>query len=907
MRRSVMSVALALTFAVGVVNQATAQPRPAGVMPAAAKLPSGWTYSGNQLTWTAGQRVPVGDAAVEFYSGAEFLGRPTPSRDGRSFRLSLDQGAELKDLRVSAGGRALTADGERAPARTGRHRPSERSAPKLPTATLDPGKPGPYRTSTGEYTLNDVALPGMRATIEMKGVVVAPVGATGKRPLALFLHGRHDTCFNPKTGATDWLWPCAEGFRSIPSDRGYLQAQKLLASQGYDTVSISANGINGQDVHGDSGAQARSSLVRLHLGHWAAWSAGRRASAPAVIAKAPRADMSKVLLIGHSRGGEGVNRAAMDSLTPPPADQDGYHGKVAWTIGGTVLIGPTAFGQNPAPDVPSATILPGCDGDVADLQGQMYVDATRGLERGKALHSAIYVEGANHNYFNTEWTPGQAQAPAGDDAGDETDGLCGPSAPGRLTAAQQQDVGATYIATAARLFIAGDDRARPLLDGSTARPTSAAPAIVHTHAVGANRRPVVVPDERTTVTGDGAELCSGVSEQNGCAIEQSDEQWFSPSPHFASFAFFESVGRYAIHAKWSAAGTPITIRPAAAARVKNAEQLALRIIVPPNSTGTTLRVRATTPAGKHTVLGEVKIDGLPGNHANAAYWGQEVRVPLKGFTGSIAALDLVPVSGNGEAWLIDAWTWRPGTPSPSTGSAPPRIDIGSLTVSEGNSGTRTYEVPVKVNGTGSGAYRLFLRDADTGESISRVQSFKPGQAPVTIRFSVTGNTLYGDTMEDQFGVKAVRNSMVGGYIGGLVVRNDDPMPELTFEPVADRVKEGQTLSWRVHASAGSQDGFDFFAEFQSPEAGTELTSTDVDPVWFEGAAWDESPEPSRPLSRTTASLYAFLEPSDVTGEFTIPTVSDAVTEPDRHVQLRVTMMTYDGEMRIGTLTGTVTD
>ena len=67
----------------------------------------------------------------------------------------------------------------------------------------------------------------------------------------------------------------------------------------------------------------------------------------------------------------------MDSLTPPPAAQDGYHGKVRWTIRGVLLIGPTIFGHNPVPDVPSATILPGCDGDVSDLQGQMYVDATR--------------------------------------------------------------------------------------------------------------------------------------------------------------------------------------------------------------------------------------------------------------------------------------------------------------------------------------------------------------------------------------------------------------------------------------------------------------------------------------------------------------------------------------------------
>ncbi len=91
-------------------------------------------------------------------------------------------------------------------------------------------------------------------------------------------------------------------------------------------------------------------------------------------------------------------------------------------------------------DVPSATILPGCDGDVSDLQGEVYVDGTRGVSKGTALHSAVYVEGADHNFFNTEWTPGQAEAPASDDFyddPDQRDPVCSPGAATRLTADQQ--------------------------------------------------------------------------------------------------------------------------------------------------------------------------------------------------------------------------------------------------------------------------------------------------------------------------------------------------------------------------------------------------------------------------------------------------------------------------------------
>ncbi|MGO4431659.1 hypothetical protein AB4Z54_75925, partial [Streptomyces sp. MCAF7] len=112
------------------------------------------------------------------------------------------------------------------------------------------------------------------------------------------------------------------------------------------------------------------------------------------------------------------------------------------------------------------------------------------ISRGTALHSAVYMVGANHNYFNSEWTPGEAVAPARDDFGtdpEQPDPVCTPGAATRLTAAQQHKAGATYIAAAARLFVAGDDGVRPLLDGSGKRAPSADPARVLTHAVGGRR------------------------------------------------------------------------------------------------------------------------------------------------------------------------------------------------------------------------------------------------------------------------------------------------------------------------------------------------------------------------------------------------------------------------------------
>ena len=145
-----------------------------------------------------------------------------------------------------------------------------------------------------------------------------------------------------------------------------------------------------------------------------------------------------------------------------------------WTIKGIVHIGPTAFGQNPAPGVPVVVLLPYCDGDVSDLQGQAYVDAARDAGKDPVLRSAVLVFGADHNFFNAEWTPGVAVAPAFDDWGDDTDRVCGNRAGStRLTPAAQRQVGTTYVAAAAAVFVAGDTGPLPLLDGTKARAASA--------------------------------------------------------------------------------------------------------------------------------------------------------------------------------------------------------------------------------------------------------------------------------------------------------------------------------------------------------------------------------------------------------------------------------------------------
>lgn len=865
MRRSIALLIPVLMAAVLPAPPASAAPEPPST--------PGWTVSGDEIRWTTSAPVPLRDAGVEFWEGDRFLGRAQESADLRSFtvRAALEDPAALQ---VRSAGRRL--DVPEPPS-------AGLSTPELPAlqpqADLDPGKPGPYATTTGEYALDPVKLPEYAAPVEMEAVVVAPEGAPGKRPLVLLLHGRHFTCYSKSDpNQIRMNWPCPSGLTAVPSHKGYLKAQQLLASQGYLTVSISANGVNAQDaMTADAGAQGRSSLVRHHLAKWADWASGR-GSAPAAVKSAPAADLSKVLLMGHSRGGEGVNRAATDSLTPPPGDT-GFSGPVRWNIRGNVLIGPTIFGHNPAPDVPSVTYLPGCDGDVSDLQGQIFVDQTRGLSRGEALHSALYMIGANHNYFNSEWTPGQAEAPAFDDfwPGQQPDPLCTPGAPTRLTAEQQQTMGATYLAASARLFLGRDESVLPLLDGSGVRAPSADPARVLSHAIGGDRRSFVVPDGSTGASGS-ARVCQQTSRDVAVACSA------TRSPHFVGFrGAVAQPERLSVALKWTAAGQAGVITPSAPVSLNGSRDLALRLAVPPNSAASKFGVAVTDHHGLRHALGSVSVAGLPGSDRTSSLWAQEVRVPLPSGVGRVASLELVPESASGEAWLIDAHGWDKGL-VPVVPTRLSRVDATTTAVDEGDSGEQTHNIVVTASGNGTRVIRLFYNEPGN-KPVTKLVTLAPGENRAEVPVTFTGNTKWGSDVRHPVMVQAISNAVVGAASGGLLVRNDDPVPSLTVTPVAGSVAEGGTLKWRVTLSETADAGIGAGGSPVAPASGTELSTTDVDADWFLRHSGQE-PLPSRPLSSTGLRPFVFIPAGETSFDLEVPTAADSEAEGEEQLRLK---------------------
>lgn len=345
-----------------------------------------------------------------------------------------------------------------------------------PVAT-DPAAHGRYRVQRLDYDLGDTAvrlagLGGRR--VEMRAAVYAPAAAPGRRPVIVFLHGRHSACYSPAYRYTDnSQWPCPRGLRPLPSYLGYGDPATALASDGYVVVSISADGINALDNEfaPDLGAQARGELVMAHLDLLARADAGR-VGGLGVRARG-RLDLTRVGLMGHSRGGEGVVRAAaLNAARRTP------HG-----IRGLLPLAPVDFTRAAVPGIPTAVVLPYCDGDVSDLQGQHLFEDSRYADPGDdVLRASLLVQGANHNFFNSEWTPGSSVADSQDDWFLSDDPVCGVDSGNRLTPIQQRAVGTAYLAGFFRLTVGGERSMLPLFDGSAGRARSAGNAVVWTQA-----------------------------------------------------------------------------------------------------------------------------------------------------------------------------------------------------------------------------------------------------------------------------------------------------------------------------------------------------------------------------------------------------------------------------------------
>lgn len=191
--------------------------------------------------------------------------------------------------------------------------------------------------------------------------------------------------------------------------------------------------------------EGRGRLVLRHLAKWQAWDGSPTDPWGGLFHR--RVDMSRVGLSGHSRGGEGVVAAEFINR----AEGLGFQIKAVNAIAPT--------DQDPlhyVPQVPYFLLIAASDGDVTNLQGLRTYDRTSLAGAAtQSEKSMLWVYGANHNFFNTAWTPGFGTACALDDGTGE----------GRLSASTQRHVACQSIVPFFRLHLQDRRRFRKLLRG----------------------------------------------------------------------------------------------------------------------------------------------------------------------------------------------------------------------------------------------------------------------------------------------------------------------------------------------------------------------------------------------------------------------------------------------------------
>jgi hypothetical protein len=219
---------------------------------------------------------------------------------------------------------------------------------------------------------------------------------------------------------------------------------------------VSGNGVNvlGNMVE-DTGMRQRGELLEKHVDLWQAWTT--TGGEPFGTAFVGAVDLDRIGVMGHSRGGEGaVWQVIVDRERPSP-----------YGIDAVLALAPVDFTRVAVGEVPLGVILPYCDGDVSDLQGVHFFDDARYLVPGDPTPKAtVTAFGANHNFFNTVWSPSSGVPGSFDD---------GWRCRGRLTEREQRRMGAVYVTSFFRRYVGAAAQRGRVWSGELT-PASIAPA-----------------------------------------------------------------------------------------------------------------------------------------------------------------------------------------------------------------------------------------------------------------------------------------------------------------------------------------------------------------------------------------------------------------------------------------------
>ena len=264
----------------------------------------------------------------------------------------------------------------------------------MPAEEVPPASPKAVEYNLGETTITQARFPEdsrfRNMPVRLNGLIAAPETG-GPHPVVVIFHGNHPGCPTDEMGVD--RWPCTSEVEQ-PNYQGFEYLVRELAARGYVALSININAENtfgfGEPVPGERLQQ----IMDRHLQALAAAAAGGPNEFG--VEHTGRADVNRLALFGHSRGGE----AALVSANSPEmlTASQGY-GPVA----GVLLIAAATVTADPwlGSAVPLATILAACDGDVQTQDGQFFFEGVRQTQPANAWATTAWLERANHNAFNT--------------------------------------------------------------------------------------------------------------------------------------------------------------------------------------------------------------------------------------------------------------------------------------------------------------------------------------------------------------------------------------------------------------------------------------------------------------------------------------------------------------------------
>ena len=714
----------------------------------------------------------------------------------------------------------------------------------------DPSEHGTYAWDEATYDFGDqaIALAGIGGVRgEMTGKVWLPTTG-GKRPVVLLLHGRHSSCYSGTSSASGW--PCAlTGRTSIPSYLGYEDTADTLASQGYMVISISANAINANDnqLAADYGAKARGQLVLDSLEMLREANAGETVSFHDAYLDTTktldqaltgdvtaadlvgRLDLDDVGIMGHSRGGEGVTSAAElnEGLTHP------------FGIKSVLALAPVDFGRATVGDVDFLTILPYCDGDVSNQQGQHIYDDSRHAFDDNVLRSTVWVMGANHNFFNTVWTPGKFQAGGADDWGaTSTDSVCGPQSSTniRLSSDDEYDVGTGYMSAWFRLTLGGDDEFLPLFtdDNPTLPSVPAADIRAITQTPGSARA-----DINTFTDFDGAVTVAGTASAAICenwtgrttpqpyAYCSTTRTGSGAVPHWAPMRFGSDVpASPMLKTTWTSATGQVRVAvPASARDASGYDELTVNMAPDESvttSTDTTITVLDGSGHTYSTLASAINPNAVKRMPASTSTTLnkivlQQVAIP----TAAVAAagVDLTDVrevrfvaTAAGGLYLSDLALQRDVLGTPGSLGTIPTLSTLHANVEEGNGVVATQLAVVLDRPTDkvvTGYTTLYsVAGGNSTNALAKV-TFQPGETCQVVTFNRYADSVAGSSASTTWwsSTTNVTNAVKGtdGF-GTLTVREDDGTPTTTpFGAQGDACAEYEALSAPGTVTASTTD------------------------------------------------------------------------------------------------------